>query len=164
MGHCFRCGGLLERRMLDGRARLACISAGCDYVHWENPTPVIAGLVELDGNVVLARNKHWPSGVMSVITGFLEQDETPEQAAVREVEEELGLASESNTFAGYYSFFEKNQLIFAFSIKARGRIQLGEELAEYKLVPKGELKTTDFGDGVKDVKIKDWLIALFRNS
>jgi hypothetical protein len=44
-----------------GRERLAC-GAGCGFVHWDNPAPVVAALVEYHGRVVLARNQGWAAG------------------------------------------------------------------------------------------------------
>ena len=60
-------------------------------MHWDNPVPVVAALIEYQGKIVLARNSQWPEGVLSLITGYLERNETPEEAVVREVKEELGL-------------------------------------------------------------------------
>jgi hypothetical protein len=56
--------------------RLAC-GAGCGFVHWDNPAPVLAALVEYQGRVVLARNRAWAAGAFGLITGFLERGEDP---------------------------------------------------------------------------------------
>ena len=42
---CPTCASELESRFLKDRDRLVC-SADCGYVHWNNPTPVIAAIVE----------------------------------------------------------------------------------------------------------------------
>ena len=39
--------------------RLRC--AGCGFTHWNNPTPVLAAIVEYRGQVLLARNALWPA-------------------------------------------------------------------------------------------------------
>jgi hypothetical protein len=36
---------------------LACSREGCKYVHYENPVPVVAGIVQIDDSVVLVQNK-----------------------------------------------------------------------------------------------------------
>ena len=36
------------------KARLQC--PACGYTHWNNPTPVLAAVVELNGQILLARN------------------------------------------------------------------------------------------------------------
>jgi NAD+ diphosphatase len=154
MRFCPQCGSELVTAAIDDVDRLHCSSSACDYVHWDNPIPVVAAIVEYENCVVLARNKSWPEGMFSIITGFLERGETPEQCAVREVKEELGLNGTVERFVGYYSFFEMNQLILAFHVSGTGMIKLGQELAEYKLVPKNKLKPWPFGTGHA---VRDWL-------
>ncbi len=139
---------------IDNEERLRCSSPTCGYVYWNNPTPVVAAIVECEDGVVLARNKSWPEGMFSIITGFLEKGETPEHCAVREVKEELDLDGIVKQFVGYYCFFEMNQLILAFHVRGSGTIELGEELAEYKLVPKDKLRPWAFGTGLA---VRDWL-------
>jgi NADH pyrophosphatase NudC (nudix superfamily) len=36
------------------KARMRC--PACDYTHWNNPTPVLAAVIEYDGKILLARN------------------------------------------------------------------------------------------------------------
>ncbi len=36
------------------------------------PIPVVAAIVELDGMVILARNRLWPEKMFGLVTGFLE--------------------------------------------------------------------------------------------
>ena len=139
---------------IDGRARLSCLSESCDFVFWDNPTPVVAALVEREGAVVLVRNKEWPEKIFGLVTGFLEKGETPETGALREVKEELGLDGRIVDFIGYYSFFEMNQIILAFHVEVQGEIALGDELAEVKVLPPARLRPWAFGTGYA---VKDWL-------
>jgi hypothetical protein len=44
------------------------------------------------------------------------------------------VVKEYASFVGTYSFFQRNQLILAFHVRAKGEIALGDELAEVKLV------------------------------
>lgn len=146
MIYCPECTSPLQYRLLDGVERKACTSSTCHFVHWENPIPVVAVLVYYLDKIVLARNAQWPSERFSVITGYLERDETPEQAVVREVREELGLEAQIGEFIGHYSIFRMNQLILAFSVVATGVLTLGSELVEYRLLTKEQLKKYDFGE------------------
>jgi NADH pyrophosphatase NudC (nudix superfamily) len=114
-------------------------------VHWNNPTPVVAGLVQVDDTCVLARSAAWPAGVFSVLTGFLEEGETPESAITREVAEELGLEVGEVQFIGHFSFREHNQLIIAFACQARGSFALCDEISETRCIPTDELADYDFG-------------------
>lgn len=153
---CPQCGHPLQSTEIHGRPRQRCVAAGCDYVHWDNPVPVVAAIVELDGAVILARSKGWPEKMYGLITGFLERGETPESAVRREVREELGLDASSVHFVGNYAFFEMNQLILAYHVPARGNIVLGEELADFKRVPVERLKPWTLGTGPA---VRDWLAA-----
>jgi len=156
MSFCLQCGHRLVWIEVDRRRRLKCGSPSCNFVHWDNPTPIVAGIVELDGCVVLVRNKGWPEKWLGIVAGFLERGETPEAAILREVKEELGLDGEIVTFVGNYSFFERNQLILAFYIQAQGEIQMGEELEEVKMILPEEVRPWSKGTGPA---LKDWLEA-----
>ena len=139
--------------MHGGVDRLAC-SAACGYVHWDNPVPVVAAIVEHEGGVILARNKDWPEKMFGLITGFLEKDETPESGVAREVKEELGLQASATHFVGLYPFARRNELLIAFHVPAEGAVVLNEELAAYKRIAPEKLRPWDFGTGLA---LADWL-------
>lgn len=136
--------------------RPTCPDDVCGFVLWDNPVPVVAALVEYEGQVLLARNVAWPEKSFGLITGYLERDETPAQAVAREVAEELGLAAQAVTLIGLYPFAPKNQLLIAYHVAAAGRIVLNEELAEFRLIERERLKAWDFGTGLA---VRDWLRA-----
>ena len=151
---CPQCGSGLVARDTGGVSRPACPVEACGFVVWDNPVPVIAAIVETAGRIVLARNVAWPEKVFGLVTGYLERDEAPEAAVAREVGEELGLRATSVRLVGLYPFAEKNQLIIAYHVIADGRIDLNEELAEYRLIDPDKLKAWDFGTGPA---VRDWL-------
>jgi NADH pyrophosphatase NudC (nudix superfamily) len=144
----------LTRKTIDGEERLACSDEKCTYVFYNNPVPVVCAIVELDGKVVLCHKKGMPETWFGIVAGFLEKGETPEQAVLREVEEELGLKGEIVEYIGYYSFFMANQLILAYHVKAQGVISIGSELDEVKQVLPEEIKPWPHGTGPA---VKDWL-------
>ena len=110
--------------------------------------------------MILARNKAWPEKMFGLITGFLEQGETPDAAVLREVREELGLNATIARFIGNYAFFEMNQLLLAYHVPARGEIVLGDELADIKRVPIERLKPWTIGTGPA---VRDWLAGRSRS-
>jgi 8-oxo-dGTP diphosphatase len=64
----------------------------------------VDGIVLLDGKIVLIRRGHEPfKGRLALPGGFVEKDETVEQAVVRETKEETGLATEIVRLIGVYS-------------------------------------------------------------
>ena len=139
------------------KERLRC--PGCGWTHWNNPTPVLAAIVEMtdrDGRVLLARNAAWPGRMFALITGFMEAGETAEEGVIREVLEETGLRVGKPALVGVYDFQRMNQLIVAFHVKAQGAITLSPELAEYKLFRPEDLRCWRGGTGYA---LADWLTA-----
>ncbi len=144
MKYCTDCSSELITKEIDGETRQVCSNNNCKYVFWDNPVPVVVAVVELDENYIIARNTEWPTGYFSVIAGYLEKGETPEQAVIRELQEELGLTGTVTRYIGNYSFLKKNQLIIAYEIQATGNIKLNHELAEVKVLSRKQLEQYDF--------------------
>ena len=148
---CPRCATRLTTRAdpdhEGGRIRMACPQTDCGYVHWNNPLPVVAAIVEYEGRILLARNAAWQEGMFALITGFLEHGETPEQGVAREVREETSLHAQSTELVGVYEFIRKNELIVAYHVIASGDIALSPELLEYRLVEPAKLRPWRAGTG-----------------
>ena len=158
MSYCPKCGGLLKLKMIDSTHRAACDKDKCGFVYWDNPVPVVAALVQYLGNYVIARNVKWPKGVFSLITGYLERGETPEQGVLREVTEELGLTGKVTRHIGNYSFVEKNELILCYEVAASGTVRINHELAELKQLSPTQLAEYDFGPlYITKSIVKDWI-------
>ena len=87
-------------------------------------------------------------------TGFLEQNEDPEQAVVREVKEELNLNTLETNLIGAYGFSEQNQVIIAYHLICQGDVLLNHELEAYKALPFEKVKPWSFGTGLA---VRDWL-------
>lgn len=145
--YCPQCGASLQVLPHAGRDRSACVTEGCGFVHWNNPLPVLAAVVEYEDKLLLARNAAWPEKMFALVTGFLERDETPELGVARELKEETNLDTESVSLIGVYEFMRKNELIIAYHVKASGTIALSEELAEYRLVAPEKVRIWSAGTG-----------------
>lgn len=154
---CPRCTQPLSMAPVDqGPPRLRCPNSACGFVHWDNPVPVVAAVVEHQGEVVLARNRLWPPKMFALITGFLEKDDPdPASGVLREVDEELGLKGRVAGFIGHYPFERMNQIIIAYHVVAEGDIVLGEELLEYKKVPPEKLRPWPAATGLA---LRDWML------
>ncbi|MGJ8687196.1 MAG: NUDIX domain-containing protein [Spongiibacteraceae bacterium] len=154
MNFCPQCAQPLAKTAIDGEIRNACSDNSCGFVHFNNPTPVIAMIVEVAGGVVMAHNVSWPRKFYSIITGFLEEGEDPLECAIRETKEELNLDTIDSSLVGAYAFPQQNQVIIAYHIKAAGEIKLNEELDDYRITPAKQIRPWDFGTGLA---LKDWL-------
>jgi NAD+ diphosphatase len=156
---CLHCGSALAllAREEDGgpKERLRC--GACDWTHWNNPTPVLAAIIECSdrsGQVLLARNAAWPGRMFALITGFMEAGETPEEGITREVAEETSLTVDKLSLVGVYDFQRMNQIIIAYHALAHGEVRLSPELAEYKLFALPDLRCWRAGTGYA---LADWL-------
>jgi NAD+ diphosphatase len=131
------------------KSRLRC--SACDWTHWNNPTPVLAAVVECidrDGRLLLARNAAWKHGLFALVTGFMEAGETPQQGIAREVMEETSLrVAAEPTLIGVYDFQRMNQVIIAYHVPAEGEIVLSPELAEYRLLEPSQVRCWPAGTG-----------------
>ena len=54
MNYCPICKADFIAKTIDDFERLLCSSDDCDFVHWNNPTPVVAAVVEHNGEIILA--------------------------------------------------------------------------------------------------------------
>lgn len=145
MKFCPNCAGTLTTQNIGNSDKAVCADKACGFVNWDNPIPVVAGLVQLGNNYVLARNAEWPKGMFSVITGFIEKGETPEESIARELKEELGYACDGVRFIGHFNFPQMNQLIIGYHVEAKGVLSLSTEIAEVKVISKEELLQYNFG-------------------
>ena len=137
------------------KERLRC--GACGWTHWNNPTPVLAAVIELEGRVLLARNAAWPNKqAFGLITGFMEAGETPQEGLVREVKEETNLDVDALSLIGVYDFQRMNQVIIAYHAVAQGEVQLSPELVEYRLEAPEEVRCWRAGTGFA---LADWLRA-----
>lgn len=134
------------------RQRLRCIA--CQWTHWNNPTPVLAAVVQYRGQILLARNAAWPGRRFALITGFMEAGESPQEGIVREIREETALETGELNLIGVYEFLRMNQVIIAYHAVADGEVRLSPELAEYKLFDYDAVKCWPAGTGYA---LADWL-------
>jgi NAD+ diphosphatase len=156
MRFCPKCATALVDKVEEGRTRRACPKEGCRFIHYGNPLPVVAAIVEHEGAVVLVRGQNWPEKMFGLVTGFLEAGESPEQGVLREVKEELDLDGEVVGLIGAYDFQMRNELIIAFHVRATGEVKLSSELVAFKKIAAEKLRPWDFGTGLA---VRDWLAA-----
>lgn len=137
---CPVCAGALTIVELGGRERQACTA--CDFVHWDNPKPVTATLVPMDGGLVLVRRKYEPYvDYWCLPGGFMESTEHPEESAAREVFEETGLRIEVERLLGAYSPGRGINVVILFYLSkpATGQLVPGDDASEVRAFKKEEL-------------------------
>ena len=88
--YCPRCGAPLGSGVRFGRPRELCLY--CGYVHFADPKVAVAALVTDGERVLLVRRAAAPrAGYWALPAGYMDSDELPEEAVVREIAEETGL-------------------------------------------------------------------------
>ena len=156
MRFCPQCRKPLESLHLGDRDRLACPDLQCGFVHWNNPIPVVAAVVECDDHVILVRNVGWPETWYGLVTGFLEAGEMPEEGVLREVEEETGLKGTLESYLGMYEFYRRNQLLIGYHVRVDSMdVTIPKhEIADYKWVHVNDVQPWTAGTGKA---LRDWL-------
>jgi len=134
--YCPYCGNKLIRKLIEGRKRLFCNQ--CERVYYENPTPVVAVVARDETKrILLIKRKLEPGkGEWALPSGFMELEESPEEAALRELKEETGMMGKCVGLIGIYT--NKSEvhgylvnLIYEVKITG-GDICAGDDAAEAK--------------------------------
>ena len=131
--YCPTCGHHLTEQEVGGRLRPKC--GNCGYVHYLNPVPGVGLLIEVEGGLVLIRRKNPPhQGEWTLPSGFVEINETAEEAAVREAEEETSLKVKIIELVAVNSFPEgpprSGIIIFFRVVPIGGTLQAGDDATE----------------------------------
>jgi ADP-ribose pyrophosphatase YjhB (NUDIX family) len=87
---CPRCSAPLAEGVRFGRTRRFC--RYCGFIHFSDPKVAVAGLVSDGVRVLLVRRAAVPRiGFWALPAGYMDADELPEEAVVREIAEETGV-------------------------------------------------------------------------
>jgi ADP-ribose pyrophosphatase YjhB (NUDIX family) len=101
----------------------------CGYIWYRNPVPAAGVILVQDGGVLFVKRKFDPrAGWWCLPAGFMEAGETPEQTAVRELQEETGLIAQLTGLFGVYAGFDDPR-VRTVLILYRGQVTGGEERA-----------------------------------
>ena len=96
---CPRCAQPLVTRDVEGRSLPAC--PACEYIAFRDPKVVAVALLVEDGGIWLIRRAIEPCvGEWALPGGYVDWDEHPRVAAVRECREEIGCEVEVDRLVG----------------------------------------------------------------
>ncbi|WP_129127721.1 NUDIX domain-containing protein [Geomonas oryzae] len=119
---------------------LACPACGAKVKQYKNPLPTVDVIVELPEGVVLIERKNEPFG-WAIPGGFVDYGETLEHAAVREMQEEIGLEldEEKLRLLGCYSDPARDKrshnISTVYVATATGTPNAGDDAAAFGVFP-----------------------------
>lgn len=104
----------------------------CGLTNYPRLSPAVITLVRRGEEVLLARGRNFPAGFYSVLAGFVEPGESLEEAARREIAEEVGIEVADLRYFGSQPWPYPNSLMIGFTARwAAGEIRVDErELAD----------------------------------
>jgi len=136
---CPQCGAPTEP-VYSGESRRCTVD---DTLHFPRTDPAVIMLViDDDDRCLLGHQASWPRGRFSTLAGFVEPGESPEQAVVREVGEEVGIAIDDVTYAGSQPWpFPASLMIGFFAHATTTDISVdGTEIAAARWFSRDELR------------------------
>jgi ADP-ribose pyrophosphatase YjhB (NUDIX family) len=111
MKFCSECGQTVVHRIPDGDNLPRFICEHCDIIHYQNPKLVVGCLPVWQEQVLLCKRAIEPSyGLWTLPAGFMENQETLEQAALRESREEANANLEIDELYSVISLPHINQI------------------------------------------------------
>ena len=138
---CARCGA--PTQVVRGGSVRRCPEDGSE--HFPRTDPAVIVLVHDGGDrCVLGRQASWPEGRFSTLAGFVEPGESAEQAVVREVQEEAGIAVTDVEYVASQPWPFPSSLMLGFSARAEGDVVpvgLDGELAEVRWFNRDEIRS-----------------------
>jgi ADP-ribose pyrophosphatase YjhB (NUDIX family) len=68
------------------------ICNNCSFIYYKNPSSAVAGIIEYESKIILTRRNKEPGiGKLDLPGGFVDNNESLEEALIREVKEELNI-------------------------------------------------------------------------
>lgn len=149
MKFCSECAHPVELSVPEGDNRLRYVCAQCSAIHYQNPKLVIGSIPVWDRGgalkVLLCRRAIEPRyGYWTLPAGFMENEETTSQAAVRETEEEAGARIEIGSLFTLLNVPQVHQVhLFYLARLLDLDFEAGIESLEVKLFSESEIPWDD---------------------
>ena len=161
---CPNCGGHLSERLPETEERPRLVCDQCQRILYLNPRVVAGVIVARSGRLLLLRRAIEPRrGTWTFPAGYMEIDETAEQAAAREAEEEVGLKVKAGTLVGVYSRPAPESpgvLVVVFQgQRPKGRVKIGYEVLEARWFAPDDIPWDELSFDTTHWALRDWLRA-----
>ncbi len=141
MRYCSNCGRAVQRKVPPGDNRLRHVCEACGAVHYQNPKIVAGCIAESGERLLLCRRAIEPRyGLWTLPAGFMENEETVLEAAIRETLEEANTTVEVRELFALFNLPYVNQvyMMFRSTVLELGKVP-GEESLEIGLFDENDI-------------------------
>ena len=145
----------------DNRERHVCTK--CGFVHYLDPKVACGTIAEQDGRFTLIQRNIEPrKGFWSFPGGFMEVDETTEQAALRETREETGLDVKIDGHLATYSYpdsyFGNSIVVVVYRATVLGgTLRPDDDVSDVRMITPAEIPWKDLAFESSTSAFRDWL-------
>ena len=145
---CPLCKDNLRQNLIEGRTRLVCQK--CGWIDYQNPLPVaVCAAINADGKILIAKRNQEPGkNKWALPGGFIEPNENPEKACLRELKEETGIEGTIMRLAGVYlrkTRIYGSLIVIGYAVKVfKENISVNNELKEAKFFSRKDLPRIPF--------------------
>lgn len=135
------------------------VCADCGFIDYQNPRIVVGVVATWGEQILLCRRAIEPrTGFWTVPGGFLENNETAEEGAIRETVEEAGARIELQDLLGVYSLRHIAQVHLVYRARLTdGRIEAGLESLEVRLFDVDDLPWDELAFSTNTWALRDFL-------
>ncbi len=153
---CPLCRYYLRKTQVHGRKRLVCQK--CGWIDYRNPLPVVACVAKDKEGKILITKRNLKPGInkWALPGGFVEANETPEIACLRELEEETGIKGKIKRLIGVYVQKIREYgslLVIGYEVKiSKNYLSLNSELKDAGFFSKKDLPVIPFSSHRKIIE------------
>lgn len=159
MKFCDECGAPVRLRVPPGDHLPRYVCDACGTIHYHNPRLVVGCVPEHEGRILLCRRAIEPRrGYWTVPAGFMENDETLQQAAARESREEALAEVTIGSLLSVVHVLHAHQVhVFFRATLPAARYGVGAESLEVALVEPGEIPWEEIAFPSTDFTLRRYL-------
>lgn len=127
----------------------------CGFVYYLNPSAAVAAFIqnEVGDLLICVRGKEPAKGTWDLPGGFVDENETAEEAIERELKEELNADVLKETYLfSFPNIYEYSgltlptlDLFFACSLSNLDALSAADDVADFKFIPLHEIDPANFG-------------------
>ena len=166
MKFCANCGAAVVQRVPPGDTLPRWVCDNCGEIHYQNPKLVVGTIPEHEGRLLLCRRAIEPRyGYWTLPAGFMENNETASQAALRETLEEAGASVELGEPFTLISVPRVNQVHLFYRARLRTLdFKPGEETLEIALMEEAAIPWKEIAFRTVGLTLKRWFEDRTRGS